>query len=604
MCQRSLTLYFTLCHIHLVKYRGHSGVILQSITPKSPVMAAELLRTLGNRVATDEEALVLQEQLKEENALVEHLKRGQELQVARLQTEERIVGALSRSRDSTEVLLQATNQLVDSIEQLWDAFNASLPDQEDPDVAPRLPPTENYVSEWRFALEALAGVSDLVLQRAGDAGERSSALQAELQLHESLRAHAAQAAEHIDTSLNTIYQSIDDKRLGVLHPMRRLAVEIFREIFQYAVEEEHHNLMNQFTSNELPAQMHLPTVAFTIAATCRHWREIATAMPKLWRYICAPWIAPVQLDGRVLSAIVGRARFERCLALAGNTNLELTVRGQKLSCWEPILENEDTRRWTWINILDAVSTLSFLPPAPNVFLCSSYTPNSTLALPPANSLVSSVRYLTCRSCLPRVNMQIAGLSQLDIWLANKQVICPDLGALLTSLPTLSMLSLDCADDIEFQFHGIGNRTTRSHRSLRSLGIMTCFAQYIASELQSISLPSLTELKILNLHTFFNSSQVTRLLTSPITSTVTSLSVQCTEYTAQREEIRSLIGGFPKLTRLTLDKFAILPGLEALLGTSVAGQLEEITLGSHGEEKVNELVAGLRSTSPRINIRTL
>ena len=560
-------------------------------------MAAELLKTLGNRVATDEEALALQEQLKEENVLVEHLKRGHEIQMARLQTEERIVNALSRSRDSTELLLQATNQLVDSIEQLWDAFNSTLPDQEDPEVVSRLPATEKYVSEWRFALEALAGVSDLVLQRAGDAGERSSTTQAELQLHESLRAHAAQAVEHIETSLTTICQSIDDKRLGVLHPMRRLAVEIFREIFEYAVEEEYNNLIKQLANDDIPVQMHLPTVAFTIAATCRHWREVATTMPKLWRYICAPWVAPVQLNGHLVQTIVGRARFERCLALAGNRDLELTVRGGKLSCWNLILESEETRTWTWINILTVPNTLPLLPPAPNVFICSTSALNSTFDLP--TTTLSSVQYLTCTSCLPRVSMPIPRLCELNIWLSNKQVICPDLGALLTSLPTLNVLTLDCANDFEFRW--LENRTVRSHQSLKSLGIMTRFALYLAFELQYLSLPSLTELKILNMHVFFNPTQVSRLLSSPITSTITLLSIGCNERMAKVEEIRTLIGGFPKLTKLAFEKSAIFHGLEALLGTSTPGQLEEITLGSDEEDGVNDLIDQLRSKSPRLRI---
>lgn len=564
-------------------------------------MAAELLKTLGNRVATEEEALVLQEQLKEENVLVEHLKRGHEIQMARLQTEERIVNALSRSRDSTELVLQATNQLVDSIEQLWDAFNSSLPDQEDPDVVSRLPATEKYMSEWRFALEALAGVSDLVLQRAGDAGERRTTTQAELYLHESLRAHAAQAVEHVETSLSTICQSINDKRLGVLHPIRRLAVETFREIFQYAVEEEYNQLIKQLLNDDLPFQMHLPTVAFTIAATCRHWREIATAMPKLWRYICAPWVTPLPLDGYTLHTTVGRSRFERCLALAGNTDLELTVRGGKLSCWNPILENEGTRRWTRINILTVPNnTLPLLPPAPNVLICSTSALNETFDLPTA--LSSSVQYLTCASCLPRVSMPIPRLCELNIWLSNKRVTPPDLGALLTSLPTLNVLTLDCADDIELRW--LENRTARSHQYLKSLGFMTPFALYLSFELQYLSLPSLTELKILNKHTLFNPTQVSRLLASPIASTITSLSIECTDCMEKVEEIRTLIGGFPKLTKLALEKFAIFYGLVALLDTGIPGRLEEVTLGSYVQKGVNSLVNRLRYESPRLIICTL
>jgi len=80
-------------------------------------MATEGLQTLRNRVAT-EEALVLQEQLKEENRPAELLKRGQEIQIARPQMEGRVANASPRSQTSTESLLQATNKLLDSIEQL------------------------------------------------------------------------------------------------------------------------------------------------------------------------------------------------------------------------------------------------------------------------------------------------------------------------------------------------------------------------------------------------------------------------------------------------------------------------------------------------------
>src|SRR5258708_17695495 len=101
-----------------------------------------------------------------------------------------------------------------------------------------------------------------------DAGERETTTEAHQRLHESLQAHAAQAVKHIDASVHAVRQSIDDKRLGVLHPMRQLSVEMFGEIFRYAVDQEYHDLMDKLSSSDLPVQNHLPTVAFTIAATC------------------------------------------------------------------------------------------------------------------------------------------------------------------------------------------------------------------------------------------------------------------------------------------------------------------------------------------------
>jgi hypothetical protein len=379
--------------------------------------------------------------------------------------------------------------------------------------------------------------------------------------------------------------------------MRQLSVEVFGEVFQYAVEEEYRDLMEQLMIKDLPAQKHLPTVAFTIAATCRHWREIATAMPKLWRYICAPWAAAVQLKRGSVQTIVGQARFKRCLALAGNTNLHLTVRGVQLSCWKPILGDEGTREWTRVNILDVPNIPSLLPSAPKVVLYSKSDFNLTVNLP--ITLLSSAEYLICRSVLPHVGMSISRLRQLNISLANKQVTCPNLGALLISLPILKRLWLRCDGNIDFQW--VGNRTARSHSSLQSLRFMTCFALYLAFELRFLSLPSLNELRILDIHIPFNPERASRLLASPIADTVTSLWVRCTELMKARE-IRMLVGGFPNLTTLVLEESAVFYGLETLLETNVPDKLEKVTLGSYEEEGVNELIERLRSESPRLNIR--
>lgn len=566
------------------------------------MVAAELLKTLGNRVATEEEALLLQEPLKEDNGLAELLKRGQEIRIARLQMEERITNACRRSQTSTKSLLLATNSLLHSIEQLQATFDLGLPDQEHPDVASRLPATEKYVSEWRFAFEALSGVSDLLLQRMTDAGERETTCAAHLQLHESLAVHAAQAVKHIDASIHAICLSIDDKRLGVLHPMRRLSVEIFSEIFRYAVDEEYNDLMDLSLSANVPAQRHLPTVAFNIAATCRHWRKIATATPKLWRYICAPWATLVQGNKGRDIVVVGKARFERCLALAGNTNLELTVREREHSNWKPILEDEGTREWSYIHLIDVPNLPARLPCAPRLRVGFTNHLNSEVNLPAA--LLSSTYHLRCTSCLPRITTPIPELRELDIWLSTKYVTFPGLGPLLTFLPKLEKLKLNC--DHDFYFRWIKDGRRHGHHPLQSLSIMTRFASYLTFELQFITLPFLKKLKILDMGIGFDTDDVSPLLASPISisDTIKSLSIRCTKPMLKNEEIRTLIRSLPKLTSLTLDQFAVVPGLEALLDTSAPDQLHGIMVKRcEEEEKVNELIKRLHSVSPRLTINT-
>ena len=409
-------------------------------------------------------------------------------------------------------------------------------------------------------------------------------------------AHAAQAVKHIDTSVHAVCRSIDDKRFGVLHPMRRLSVEMFREIFRHAVDDEYNGLIDQLSSAGVPDQKHLPTAAFTIAATCQSWRNIATAMPKLWQYICAPWTAKVQLNGRSVHATVGNARFKRCLALAGNTDLELTVRGPEHSSWKPILSQKGARKWSQINVVDPYNLPARFPCALRVWVCSTNKPKSGINLPTA--ALSSTYYLLCTSCFPRITTPIPGLHELDIRLPIGQIRCPSLSALLALMPALENLALECDHAVISSW--VEDRTPRSHQSLRSLRIMTGFVLYLTSEFQFLTLPSLNNLEILDMDTSLSTESVTRMFAGPISiaNTVTSLSIRCTESKSVGEHIRRFIGGLPKLTSLTLEQFAVVPGLGALLGTKTPDKLHNIRVREYKEgEKVDELINRLHSTSP-------
>ena len=54
-----------------------------------------------------------------------------------------------------------------------------------------------------------------ILQKLKDGGERETAKQSRLQLHESLHAYATQVIEYIDASFALSLKSINNKHLGV-----------------------------------------------------------------------------------------------------------------------------------------------------------------------------------------------------------------------------------------------------------------------------------------------------------------------------------------------------------------------------------------------------
>jgi hypothetical protein len=203
-------------------------------------------------------------------------------------------------------LQQVTKRLLQSIVHVHTTFRSTLQHEE---VASRIPASDPFVVKWQIALERLSTTSDMLEERKGDMMGHARANQVQLLIHESLRPQ--QMVDRMEGTIYELSHSIEGK-LGMLNPIRRVSTEIFKEIFEYAVDEEHVELMNKIDSR-IPPHEHLPCVALHISATCRRWREIATRTPRLWRHIFAPWVD----ESRSYSRVIGRTRFLRYLSLAG-----------------------------------------------------------------------------------------------------------------------------------------------------------------------------------------------------------------------------------------------------------------------------------------------
>ncbi len=566
-------------------------------------MTSNLLEKCGNRMALEEEASVLREAIKKEKSTVEYLKCQYQEQKNAVEEQQRTASALSDSKEGIISLQQATKQLLQSIGHIQTTFKSILPSQQHEEVASRIPAADQFVVDWQVALDCLSNASNILEQRLSATAERARANQVQLTLHDSLRAHAVQAVDRMDVIIRELKHSIEDKRFGILHPLRRVSSEILKEIFEYAVDEEHAELTNYIACDNLPFK-HLPLVAFHISATCRHWREIAIRTPKLWRYICAPWEGIwrstgglFQRPGDTFREIIGRIRFLRCLELAGESGLELSLRGEKWELWEPILMGECTKQWSHIRIINATKIPSRIPTTSRLSIYSTNNALKTIELP--SHLVSPLIVLSCSGIIPQFPSHAAKLTTLNIYLPQDRP-CPDLGVLLNRLPLLSQLTLNCDED----YYPVltGARTVRLHDTLKILSITSQVLPYLACELQFISIPSFSVMMILDLHDRFTEREILRLFkaANSIKDTVTALFISSSKVISKKQEISTLIRSFSQLKRLEFHGFAVTPGLEALLDASTGPSLMQIVFIDYpeGNEKLREIIkaAGPKASS--------
>ena len=560
-------------------------------------MESNLLNVCGNRSPLEEEVKALQEAIESEKSIAESLKCKYEEQKSAIEANQRIASAFNHSKEGIISLQQATKQLLQSIEHIQTTFISILPSQQHEEVASRIPATDQFVVDWRVALDCLSNASRILEQRLSATAERARASQIQLTLHDSLRDHAAQAVYRMDVVIRELNRSIDDKRLGILHPVRRVPPEILRKIFEYAVDEEHAKLRNDTNSTTIPLDCH-PTIAFHISATCRRWREIAARTPKLWRYICAPWESSLGNSCRT----VGRARFLRCLELAGESGLELTLRNKELECWEPVLTGECTKKWSRITIVATKDIPSRLPTTSRLSVYSPYYLGPKVIVLPGN-LLSSLIFMSCSRIIPQFTSPAAKLTTLDIYLPHTWQP-PDLGVLLSLLPSLSQLTLNCDQHHEFISSTV-NRIVRVHDTLESLSITSQVLPYLTPELRFISIPSVSVMKILDLHEGFTKKAVLRLFeaANSIKDTVTDLCISSRQAVFKEQEMLTLIRSFSQLKRLELHRFAVTPGLEALLDISPRPNLMQIVIKDYpdGNEELREI---MESFGPKVSPWTI
>jgi len=138
------------------------------------------------------------------------------------------------------------------------------------------------------------------LSAVSAAKSRIAILQEQLAYEQFTLKLAQQTADRIRSRIMDLEKSIQQRR-GFLHPIRRLPVEVLREIFIWRIEEEENARRNAVDAASKLVDLGLRgpmspapgcwiefcpiAAAFSLTAVCKHWREVAHATPCLWKYI-------------------------------------------------------------------------------------------------------------------------------------------------------------------------------------------------------------------------------------------------------------------------------------------------------------------------------
>ena len=398
--------------------------------------------------------------------------------------------------------------------------------------------------------------------------------------HESTYVAASDSVLSCTNSLRAVDRNIAQKR-SALFGIRRAPTEILSRIFIEAVDARQREIIASLSSyydkvnstqglNALLTTFNL--VPFRLSSTCKRWRAICQSTPQLWRYAQMPMTI---LDGNHFCNLIGRTQLERCVLLAQNQPLDLTV----YPCY-----NVTRQGATYYNLgLPAESRIlrvnivwhsnRAIPqgiPSPTE-LCIVASANSTTpytqALP--TELLANTKKLRCTGLMPQTGSAV-GIKTLHISL-SKRGADPPLKNLLRNCPQLEELHLEITMHIASD-----SVSTFKHEQLHTLFLTGMALPWVISAFSvGCRLPRLTRFVLTDINAFNAAWNLrTPSFTDGQVSHITHIEVQAVSAPSVVSYCRPLFEAATALGTLTLSGSAVMPVL-SLLTLSPPKRVDEL-----------------------------
>jgi len=516
-----------------------------------------LSRRLANRRPTDREEQRLRRALEEDVQQAEELRRRHirheedcESLSADVESLGRCVGALQQRARSTSSLLTCLVQLQESASShilVHRGAGAVL--------RPYYPDLGSGVDKYETIDDCALGFLSSV-QEDLDYEERClRELERLLQEKETELDIAQDEARRCATRLREMENSIQERKQGVLNPIRWVPVEVFNFIFL----EVYHAEVRDAQAKALESDRHwIIRTPFVLSSVCQLWREIVEGLgPALWHTFTAPMgNSPPEWN-----------YWNRCKERSNQVPLNIAAWPTSLT----FLRDLPAQR---LDHLHLYFDHFFSVPSP-LRLTMTYmhrSENATHYLSPR--VLANTRELTCQYFLPTLSEPQMSLTYLSLSFPPGQA--PDISLLLRNLPNLYHLALQME---AYEVPGVVPGILYSHNALASLELSPLTFDYMIQCFQHVCFPNLHSLSITHIPSDFsqatygplvNQENITRVshitlsgAAGPHPSGDTQVDENEDDEEPDENEIHSFLRAFTWLYGLELRGSAVRLGIEAL-----------------------------------------
>jgi hypothetical protein len=508
-----------------------------------------------NRPPNNTETTTLNKLIAQEEAIlaaIQKLEREREEERVRLLHKSSI---LQRTIQSMKAIQDAASQMSSGNAPLLKTLEKEIVSQEAgvSAISECLPSIniEGFLKELRAITLYSASLQSALERQLQTIGVRINSVDEELESTVELEGHMAETISSASTMISTAKDIIKKKRQGLLHPIRRLPVEMLEEIFQACVDEETGGWFDD------PAiTPDLPKAAMRVASVCRFWRSVALQCPRLWSNLRAPAQYNIldRNSPRIRTFAAGVDHFRSSLQRRGGIAIELTIPSQVSIPEDVDIMAVPLHR---LNLLNVASQWPPTFPSPLHLWLGQPVGSDPLTRAIPSSLIARTKTITAFCVSLTFDAPSHTINHLII--SGQQPTIPFV-SLLTSLPNLAELDVTHAQISQVPV--VGTRQNHNHSKLRCIRLhSSCLAtieQCLSDGLQLLRLRNLT---LSNL-TSSNSPLLYPFVSAQFSATVTSLEIHGAE-TTDSSLIRSFIDKFHRINTLSINGTAVSAALSAL-----------------------------------------